>query len=654
MVYKWLMLNSYHNRPIAKTLSAIIVFSLTLSLIGLGPARVAQAQSAGATIRVSVASDGTQGNNDASINNIAPLSADGRYVAFVSSASNLVPGDTNGIEDVFVHDRQTGQTTRVSISSDGTQGNAASNHPSISGDGRYVMFVSTASNLVLDDTNGFLDVFVHDRQTLQTTRVSVASDGAQSNGGLVQSPWASISADGRYVAFSSSATNLAPDDTNGLIDVFVHDRETGQTSRVSVASDDSQANDGSVNPVISANGRYVAFDSFASNLVSDDTNGNPDEFVHDIQTGQTTRVSVASDGTQANGLSSTPAISADGRYIAFTSPATNLVIGDMNNAADVFVHDRQTGQTIRVSVTSAGTEGNLESYTYPASISADGRYVVLYSYAFNLTSNDTNVSAADIFVHDRLTGQTTLASIGSDGMPGSDSSYHPAISADGRYVTFVSGNTLVPGDTNGFLDTFVQDRGSLADALVLFQPDSMHSPQTLRPLFDWGGVPGATSYTLQISTNQTFTALALNMLVTPSAYVPTSDLPRNTLLFWRVRANGPNGPSGWSRARHFYTPNPPGVPVPVAPAHNAAVAGSQPTLDWNDVAPAAAYYEVQISTVSTFATLLGRGRGGRTSLSQYTPEAPLASNTTFFWRVRAVNGEGQFSQWSAARSFKTP
>ncbi len=377
-------------------------------------------------------------------------------------------------------------------------------------------------------------------------------------------------------------------------------------------------------------------------------------FVYDRQTSQTTLISVASDGARSNDLSATPAISADGRYVAFTSRATNLVSDDTNNTEDAFVHDRQTGETTRVSVTSAGIEGNLESYTYPDSISANGRYVAFFSYAFNLTSNDTNVSAADIFVHDRLTGQTTLASVGSDGMPGSGSSYRPAISADGRYVTFNSGNTLVSGDTNGFLDTFVHDRGSLAEALVLFRPDGMRPPQTLRPLFDWGGVPGASSYTLQISTNQNFTTLVLNKIVTPSAYVPTSDLPRNTLLFWRVRANGPGGPSGWSRVRHFDSPNPPNTPTLIAPAHNAIVPGSQPAMDWNDVTPSATYYEVQISTDSNFTTLLGRGRGGRTSFSQYMPEAPLASDTTFFWRVRAVNEQGQFSQWSAWRSFKTP
>ena len=191
-----------------------------------------------------------------------------------------------------------GDTTRVSVASDGAQGNRYSYDPSISADGRYVAFYSYASNLVSGDTNGVYDVFVHDRQSGQTTRVSVASDGAQGNNGSYYDP--SISADGRYVAFDSSASNLVSGDTNGARDVFVHDRQGGGTTRVSVASDGAQGGTGSWNPSISADGRYVAFYSGASNLVSGDTNGTDDVFVHDGQTGQTTRISVASDGSQGN------------------------------------------------------------------------------------------------------------------------------------------------------------------------------------------------------------------------------------------------------------------------------------------------------------------------------------------------------------------
>jgi Tol biopolymer transport system component len=265
------------------------------------------------------------------------ISADGRYVAFASGASNLVPGDTNGWADVFVHDQQTGQTSLVSVAADGMQGNGGSWGPSISADGRYVAFTSEASNLVPGDANGVQDVFVHDRETEQTSRVSLAADGTEGNS---HSAGPSMSADGRYVAFRSWASNLVPGDTNGMLDIFIHDRQTGQTSRVSVATDGTEGNSHSAGPSISADGRYVAFISEASNLVPGDTNGQQDIFVHDRQTGQTSRVSVAADGTQGNGGSYWPSISANGRYVAFMSEASNLVPGDTNGQQDVFVHDR--------------------------------------------------------------------------------------------------------------------------------------------------------------------------------------------------------------------------------------------------------------------------------------------------------------------------
>jgi PKD repeat protein/Tol biopolymer transport system component len=423
------------------------------------------------TTRVSKASDGTQGNEDSGYEGY--ISADGRYVAFDSRASNLVPGDTNGTDDVFVHDRQTGATTRVSVASDGTQGNDWAWGASISADGRYVAFISNASNLVTGDTNDCSDAFVHDRQTGQTTRVSVASDGTEGDG----SSWkVSISADGRYVAFDAFASNLVLGDTNGTWDVFVHDRQTGVTTRISIASDGTEANDGSGGASISANGRYVAFHSDASNLVTGDTNGYKDAFVHDQQTGATTRVSIASDGTQGNENSWTPSTSADGRYIVFYSDASNLVPGDTNGYADTFIHDRQTGATTRVSIASDGTQGNENSWT--PFISADGCCVAFLSDASNLVTGDTN-GYMDAFVHDRLTGVTARVSIASDGTQGNENSWTPFISADGRYVAFCSdASNLVTNDTNDYRDVFVHDReqGEETDAAVIpTSGGSMHS-----------------------------------------------------------------------------------------------------------------------------------------------------------------------------------
>jgi Tol biopolymer transport system component len=265
------------------------------------------------------------------------VSSDGRYIAFDSLASNLISGDTNSYQDVFVYDRQTGITERISIASDGTQANHASRYPSISGDGRYVAFASEASNLVSGDTNGYQDIFIHDRQTGTTERVSVASNGTQANQGSF-SP--AISDDGRFIAFSSSASNLVSNDYNGFQDVYIHDRQTGTTEQVSVAYDGTQTNNSSGEPSISGDGRYVAFPSYASNLVSGDTNSYQDVFVYDCQTGTTERVSVASDGTQANATSDTSTVSNDGRYVAFGSNASNLVTDDTNGYEDIFFVDR--------------------------------------------------------------------------------------------------------------------------------------------------------------------------------------------------------------------------------------------------------------------------------------------------------------------------
>lgn len=423
-----------------------------LVLLPQGTAAPLMAYGSCGMARVSVSSDGTQAAGGSS----PAISTNGRYVALNTLASNLVPDDTNGFTDVFVRDVQMGITTRVSVASDGTQGNSEGrDRPSISADGRYVAFNSYASNLVSGDTNSASDVFVHDNQTGVTTRVSVASDGTQGN------RWSgvpAISADGRYVAFSSSAINLVPGDTNAANDVFVHDMQTGQTTRVSVASDGSQENgfNGGLWPAISADGRYVAFQSDATNLVPSDTNGVTDVFVHDMQTGQTTRVSVASDGTQANGMSDAPAVSADGRYVAFDSGATNLVPG--NTRGGVFVHDMQTGRTTIASVASNGVQGNAGGA--PSAISADGRFVAFYSTSTNLVPGDTN-DLGDMFVHDMQTGWTTRASVACDGTQANGQGNGVSISGDGRYVAFdSSASNLVAGDTSGIGGVFLRDLGS--------------------------------------------------------------------------------------------------------------------------------------------------------------------------------------------------
>jgi Tol biopolymer transport system component len=405
------------------------------------------------TQRVSVAANGAEENGFVLQ---CSISADGRFVAFMSDATNLVPLDTNDSYDAFVRDRLKGTTERVSVATGGGQGNGWSGEASISADGRYVAFQSTASNLVDGDTNGTSDIFVRDRVNRTTDRVSVATGGVQANDYSGEYP-PSISAGGRYVAFVSVASNLVPGDTNGYQDVFVRDRASGTTERVSVDSMGGEADGPSGTISISADGRYVAFRSDATNLIPVDTNWYRDVFVHDRTTGTTERVSVGTGGVEAMDTSGFPSISADGRYVAFLSPANNLVAGGGNGRIHVFVRDRQAGTTERVSISSGGAQANNDSYG-PA-ISPGGRYVGFSNPASNLVLGDTN-DFFDVFVHDRASGTTERVSVASDGTQANGASFFmPAISDDGHFVAFRSNATnLVPGDTNGSDDVFVRDR----------------------------------------------------------------------------------------------------------------------------------------------------------------------------------------------------
>src|SRR2546428_2742510 len=416
--------------------------------------------------RASVDSNNVQGN---AASTVASITSNGRFVLFGSSASNLVPGDTNGFMDAFLHDRLTGTTERVSVSSSGVQGNGDSmvgdlfgSGGAITPDGRFVAFNSQASNLVPGDTNGAGDVFVHDRVTGTTEIASVNSSGVQGIFVSGASP-PSISANGTLVAFDSQATNLVPGQI-GVEGVFVHNRLTGRTIEVSVNGSGVEGNAFSFGPTISRDGRFVVLVSQAATLVPGDTNGALDVFVRNLSTSTTERVSVDSNGVQGNGSSAgfldLPDISADGRFLAFPSTATNLVPGDTNGVPDIFVHDRLTGITERVSVRSSGTQSDGTSFFKPV-ITPDGRFVAFTDRGSNLVPGDTNF-VDDVFVRDRLNGLTERISLNSTGGEAPDGGFRPAISDNGLVVAFTSLDPLVPGDTNNVDDAYVHDESGIS------------------------------------------------------------------------------------------------------------------------------------------------------------------------------------------------
>jgi Tol biopolymer transport system component len=389
-------------------------------------------------MRLSISGSGVEGDRPSFV---VGTSASGHFVAFTSQATTLVPGDTNEHEDAFVYNGYTGGIERVSLTSGGAQatpgadafgGSAAMG---ISGDGRYVLFRSDAPNLAAGKDES--DAFIRDRATSRTLRIPLL--GLRVIAGA-------MSQDGRYAVLEAGGN------------VYRYSLRSRHLARLT-----AKGNSWSSDPAVSGGGRYVAFTSNASNLVSGDTNKLPDVFVRDVRTGKTTRVSVTSAGKQGVGKrnsngSNAPVLSADGRYVAFHSDMTNLVPRDTNKVFDIFVHDRVTGKTQRVSVSSTGHQSDQESLS-GASFSADDRFVAFTSLATNLVANDHN-DITDVFIHDLRTGKTRLVSLGVNGQ-GDDASFvggSSAFTRDGRYLLFSSwAGNLVADDTNGVADVFAVD-----------------------------------------------------------------------------------------------------------------------------------------------------------------------------------------------------
>jgi Tol biopolymer transport system component len=387
--------------------------------------------------------------NGASLN--PAISEKGRFIAFDSDATDLEPGDTNDQRDVFIHDGKTLITRRISADVLGLAADGPSSNASVRiSNARFVAFESTAADLVPNDANGVSDVFVRDTKGFgDNIRASVNSQGTEADGPSFH-PTLAATAD--LVAFESDATNLIANDTQGFRDIFIYNINKKETVLASISTLSIEADGPSFLPSFAASGRGVAFESDATNMVASDTNGFRDIFFHYVAN-VTVRVSLATGGGETNGPSFHPSVSASGRFIAFESDAANLVANDANGVRDIFVHDVQTGTTTRVSLATGGGEANGSSF-HP-SISANGRLIAFESDAANLVANDGN-GVRDIFVHNIKTGITSRVSVATRGTEGDGPSFHPSLSADGRFVAFESdATTLIDEDTNGKRDVFL-------------------------------------------------------------------------------------------------------------------------------------------------------------------------------------------------------
>ncbi len=471
--------------------------------------------------RVSIADNEAEGNDEAVR---AAVSNAGRYVVFHSIANNLVVNDSNSETDVFVRDTQSGTTERVSLSSAGVEGNGDSTNGDISGDGRYVVFESFATNLDPADTDITRDIYLYDRVSDSLTLVSKNLTGGSASG---DAKGAVITPDGQFVVYVSNAADIIAGDTNSKYDCFVYDVASGTVNRI-LTSTGVEFDDDCIAADIAGGTPLLAFESDATNVVPNDHNNKGDIFVVSIFNTGHARVSVDSSGNEGNDFANSPSISRNGEFVAFFSQASNLVPGDTNGIGDIYFHETQTGTTTRVSVGSGGIQANNTS-TNP-SISGGGRYISFMSFATNLVSGDTN-GFVDIFVHDTQTLTTERLSTTSQNIQGNNLSYYPSISGNGEVVVFESlATNLVSGDTNGECDVFKVTIGNFpptptpsATGTMTVTPTLTRTP-TRTPTATTTAIPPTPTATTSPTATPTKTS------VPPTATVTLTATPTGTLI----------------------------------------------------------------------------------------------------------------------------
>jgi len=414
------------------------------------------------------------------------ISGDGRYVVFATAATNLIAGDTNGLPDIHLFDRVTGTQVRLTQSASGVIANGDSRGSKISQDGMRVLFSSTANNLVPGDSNGRVDVFVADWATGSMWIASKSSTGVQAN---LDSFQHSISSTGRWIAFASKANNIVPGDTNANGDTFVHDALLGTTERVSLTAAGLQSSGNAGGSAVSGDGRFVVFGTAASDIVPGDLNGLPDTFVRDRVQQTTTLVSRALQGGSANGVSTPDRISDDGQQVLFSSTANNLVLGDSGAGLDAFLFNNTTQVITRMSLTHDGQPPNAESFQ-PV-ISRDGRWVNFFSPASNIVPNDTN-GQIDGFLVDRVHGTLLRPTVTSGGCEGNSGTGVFGMSDDARFLVMLSSADNLTPEGNPLHRGNIYLRDQAAPGPQTYCVPHLHS-QACLALVSSVGVPSASA-----------------------------------------------------------------------------------------------------------------------------------------------------------------
>jgi hypothetical protein len=554
------------------------------------------------------------------------ISADGRYVAFWTTANNLSSSDTDYGYDIYVYDRDTDNVelvSRRSASAGGAKANSFSLRPSISADGRYVAFMSGATNLDPADTNANYDIYVYDRDTDTVELVSRRSASAGGGVANTQSFNPSISADGRYIAFWTQATNLDSADTDLIQDVYVYDRDTDTielVSRKSASAGGAKANNGSQNPSISANGRYVAFESYANNLDSADANpldAGVDVYVYDRDTDTVELISRQSNGgVKGNSVSAWTSINADGRYVAFGSAASNLISGQTTNAlgGQIYVYDRQTHTHHLMSENASGIDGNNSSY-YP-SISADGTRVVFTSYATNLVNIPGPLFYTQVFIKETGlpasgTNQPPVANAGSDQTVEATSNTGALVTLNGAGSTDPdAGDSLVsyvwtgdfgtasgvsptiplPLDTHTVTLTVTDESGATDDDTVVVTVVDTTPPSLSCP----ANVTGVVGQAVNLGSP------TISDIADPSPSVsnnaPASYAPGTTSVTWTATDHSSNSASCTQSVTLLYDFQGFFSPVDNPPVVNTVKNGATVPLKWR-LADAAGNYITDITTV---------------------------------------------------------